>query len=325
MNHRQKLGYMVLFMGVPFTQSSCLSAYEYYNYGNIAYLHENYEVAIDFYTKAINQTPSYRDAYVRRGEVYYTLKRYDAAIADYNRAIEILPLDAASIYVSRAKVYQAKNDHDQAIKDCTTAIGLKPTYLAAYYERSYIYSYIGQHDKAIADCATARSLAPNDALANYNSGLAYESYGGVLFLRGEYDQALPQLTLAIGLYSSALDATRHRDPEDISRFLANTQEARARALLIRAGIYLQRDDMDNAISDISTTIQLEPDNYDALKMRGDLYYLLEQYREAIRDYTRLIELKPTDSVGYSLRGKAYRKAGDQASADADVAIAEQLK
>ena len=58
---------LVLFIGVVVTQSSCLSAYEYYNYGNIAYLHENYEVAIDFYTKAINRTPNYRDAYVGRG------------------------------------------------------------------------------------------------------------------------------------------------------------------------------------------------------------------------------------------------------------------
>ena len=316
---------LVLFMGIVVTQSSCMSAYQHHNYGKLAYLHENYQVAVDFYNKAINQSPNYRDAYVGRGDAYYALKHYNAAIADYNRAIEILPLDAAAIYVSRAEVYHAKNDIDRAIKDCTTAIGLQPTHLKAYYRRSWIYSEIGQHDKAIADCAIARSLAPNDALANYNSGLAYEAYGGALFKIDEFDKALSQFTLAISLYAFAYDAARSDpDAKDMTRFIARAHAARARGHFLRAGVHLQRLDMNNALSDFSTTIQLQPDNHLAWHLRGDLYVMLEQYREAIRDYTRLIELKPTDSVGYSLRGKAHLLAGDQASADADLAIAKQL-
>ena len=316
---------LVLFIGVVVTQSSCLSAYEYYNYGNIAYLHENYEVAIDFYTKAINRTPNYRDAYVRRGEVYYALKQYDAAIADYNRAIQLSPQGAAAIYVSRAEAYHAKNNYDQALEDCTTALELQPDYLGAYYRRSWVYTDLGEYDKAIASSAAARSLAPNDAHVNYRSALAYEVYGDALFKIDEYDKALSQYTLAISLYAFAYDAaTSHPEAKDRTRFIARIQAARARVCFLRAGIYVQRRELDNALSDFSTTIQLDSANYPAFQLRGDLYYALERYREAIRDYTRLIELKPTDSVGYSLRGKAHLLAGDQASAGADLAIAEQL-
>ena len=317
---------LVLFMGVLVTQSSCTYPYSNYLDGQISYLGENYEASIDFYNKAINQAPNYRAAYVGRGEVYHALKQYDAAIADYNRAIQLSsPQGAAAIYVSRAEAYHAKNDYDQALEDCTTALELQPDYLGAYYRRSWVYTDLGEYDKAIASCAAARSLAPNDALANYNSALAYEFYGDALFKIDEYDKALSQYTLAISLYVFAYDAaTSHPEAKDRTRFIAQVQAARARVCLLRAGIYLQRLDMDNALSDFSTTIQLDPANYVAFQLRGDLYYALERYREAIRDYTRLIELKPTDSVGYSLRGKAHLLAGDQASADADLAIAEQL-
>ena len=202
---------------------------------------------------------------------------------------------------------------------------LQPDYFGAYYRRSWVYTDLGEYDKAIASSAAARSLAPNDALANYNSGFAYESYGEALFKIDEYDKALSQYTLAISLYAFAYDAaTSHPEAKDRTRFIAGAQAGRARVCFLRAGIYLQRLDMDNALSDFSTTIQLDSANYLAFQLRGDLYYALERYREAIRDYTRLIELKPTDSVGYSLRGKAHLLAGDQASADADLAIAEQL-
>ena len=317
---------LVLFMGVLVTQSSCTYPYSNYLDGQISYLDENYEAAIDFYNKAINQAPNYRAAYVGRGEVYHALKQYDAAIADYNRAIQLSsPQGAAAIYVSRAEAYHAKNDYDQALEDCTTALELQPDYLGAYYCRFWVYTDLGEYDKAIAACATARSLAPNDALANYNSALAYEFYGDALFKIDEYNKALSQYTLAISLYVFAYDAaTSHPEAKDRTRFIAQVQAGRARVCLLRAGIYLQRLDMDNALSDFSTTIQLDPANYVVFQLRGDLYYALERYREAIRDYTRLIELKPTDSAGYSLRGKAHLLAGDQASADADLAIAEQL-
>ena len=316
---------LVLFMGVLVTQSSCTYPYSNYLHGQISYLDENYEAAIDFYNKAINQAPNYRDAYVGRGEVYYALKQYDAAIADYNRAIQLSPQGAAAIYVSRAEAYHAKNNYDQALEDCTTALELQPDYLGAYYRRSWVYTDLGEYDKAIASSAAARSLAPNDAHVNYRSALAYEVYGDALFKIDEYDKALSQYTLAISLYAFAYDAaTSHPEAKDRTRFIARAQAGRARVCLLRAGIYLQRLDMDNALSDFSTTIQLDPANYVAFQLRGDLYYALERYREAIRDYTRLIELKPTNSVGYSLRGKAHLLAGDQASADADLAIAEQL-
>lgn len=325
---------LVMNVSVLVTQFGCVSPFTKYELGRMSFVFENYENAIKYYTEAIKQKPNYVDAYYDRGQSYYALKKYNNAIADYNMAIELSPQRAPMFYVSRSKVFQAKNDYDQAIKDCTTAIQLNPNYFEAYYQRSRFYSQLGHHDKAIADCTTVRSLAPNDIDANFNSGNAYHLYGEALFKQQNYDAALAQYTLSIQLYSFAKDAAK-RDPNysiiartETSKLIAvkikMIETALAYASFVRGIIYLNKNDTPKAIYDISTTIDLEPDNYNALKRRGDTYFHTENYNRAIMDYTRLIELKPTDSLGYSLRGKVYRQIGDNASADADFAIARQL-
>ena len=57
------------------------------------------------------------------------------------------------------------------------------------------------------------------------------------------------------------------------------------------------------------------------KAYGDLgkakLVLNEDYQGAVTDFTRAIEFNPKDAQLYMLRGMAYRKQGDQESANAD--------
>lgn len=52
---------------------------------------EDYETAIDWYTKAIKLTPDNAIAYYARGTAYYRKGEYENAIADYERALELEP------------------------------------------------------------------------------------------------------------------------------------------------------------------------------------------------------------------------------------------
>ena len=113
-----------------------------------------------------------------------------------------------------------KNDYIRAIGDCTRAIELKPDYADAYCKRSEVYSQQGNHDKAIMDGTTARKLKPDDIDINTCSGTAYHNSGYVLSKKKEYDKALTHLTLAIELYTFAIengklgDAYLTADPAD---------------------------------------------------------------------------------------------------------------
>jgi tetratricopeptide (TPR) repeat protein len=74
----------------------------------------------------------------------------DGAIADFNRAIEIYPKDAAPFY-NRGIARQSKGDLDGAMADFDRTIELDPQNAPAYYNRGNIKKAKGDADGAQAD------------------------------------------------------------------------------------------------------------------------------------------------------------------------------
>jgi len=64
-------------------------------------------------------------AYNGRGNVYYSKRDYDRAIADYTEAIKINPNDAV-LYANRGNAYREKRDYDRAIADYEAALRISP-------------------------------------------------------------------------------------------------------------------------------------------------------------------------------------------------------
>jgi len=78
------------------------------------------------------------EEYYNSGNAYYKQGKYDQAIVEYTKAIEINP-NLAEVYNNRAGVYIHKGNYEQAILDCTKAIELKPNYAYAYNNRATAY------------------------------------------------------------------------------------------------------------------------------------------------------------------------------------------
>ena len=123
--------------------------------------------------------------YVNRGDAYREKGELDAAIADFDQAINLdaqerrrllrprhgLSRQAASstrrspisirrsrsirrirlMYSSRSHAYYEKRDYDRAIADLTQAIRLNPRYTLAIYNRGMAYRAKGEPDRAVPD------------------------------------------------------------------------------------------------------------------------------------------------------------------------------
>jgi Tfp pilus assembly protein PilF/DNA-directed RNA polymerase subunit RPC12/RpoP len=108
-------------------------ARDYNNRGNILDSQGRYDEAIENFTRAIELDPTYALAYFNRGNVYARrLQRYDKALADYNQAIEMSPIDAAA-YTNRGAVYASLERDDEALEDLERAIQLDPDLAGAYF------------------------------------------------------------------------------------------------------------------------------------------------------------------------------------------------
>src|SRR5438552_2741433 len=95
----------------------------------------------------------------------------DGAIADYDRAIQLAPKDAA-IYNNRGLAKQEKGDLDAAIVDFNRAIQLNLKDAVACSNRGNTKRDKGDLDGAIADYNRAIRLDPKYAYAYYDRGLA---------------------------------------------------------------------------------------------------------------------------------------------------------
>jgi tetratricopeptide (TPR) repeat protein len=81
-------------------------------------------------------------------------------------------------------------------------------------------------------------------------------------------------------------------------------------------------DFQNAITQYTKAINLEPDSCDAYYLRGNAYYQQEMYDSAIRDYDMAIQLGSFDADAWYERGKYYHKMKEykMAISDFDMAI-----
>ena len=73
----------------------------------------------------------------------------------------------------------------------------------------------------------------------------------------------------------------------------------------RARCWNKRRDFENALSDASEAIRLEPDDVAAYRTRGWTRNELQQYDKAIADFSQAIRIDPQDAATYNNRGVAW--------------------
>ncbi len=118
---------------------------------------QEFDRAIETFSKAILLRPVRTTAYFWRGEAYFVIGNYDRAISDYDKVIEWNP-DFAGTYNNRGEAYYHKGDYDRAIVDYTKAIELNPDPAATYVLRGQAYLKKDDKERAEADFAKARQL-----------------------------------------------------------------------------------------------------------------------------------------------------------------------
>ncbi|MBD2015204.1 CHAT domain-containing protein [Microcoleus sp. FACHB-53] len=161
-----------------------------------------YQSALQVYTHGtfLNQSEGSSD-YVRaiasRGETYRLVKRYDEALADFDRAIELDP-NYAFAFASRGETYRLLGQYDKALADFDRAIDLDSYYTFALASRGWVYMALNCYNEALADFDRAIELDPNYVFALSNRGEIYR-------LLGHYNEALADFDKAIAVYESALE------------------------------------------------------------------------------------------------------------------------
>ena len=101
--------------------------------------------------------------HVQQGTAYREQGKFDEAIAEYTKAIELDP-DLAVAYNNRGCAYSWNKDYENAMADLSRAIELDPMQASAYLNRGSLYIGQDEEDKAIADLEMVIALAQDPSM-----------------------------------------------------------------------------------------------------------------------------------------------------------------
>ncbi|MFC0435687.1 tetratricopeptide repeat protein [Kutzneria buriramensis] len=247
---------------------------------------KRFDEAIADFNKAVELNPKYQWAFAMRGETYRIMKRFDDAIADFNKAVELNPKYGWA-YGSRGQAYQATGRNDEAIADFTRAIECTPNYAWAFAMRGETYRLMKRYNEALTDFDKAIEHDPMFAWPVVGRGVTHRSLE-------RHEEAIAEFTRAIELF-----------PEYSWAFVE------------RGETYHKTTRTAEAIADFTKAIELTPDYYRAFVRRGRTYGWLGRHEEALADFNKAIELAPESSWAITSRGWTLRQMGQYVRALAD--------
>jgi tetratricopeptide (TPR) repeat protein len=148
-------------------------ATDYHSRGFSYFGKNQYDLAIDDFTKAIKLDPKFLAAHYNRGIAYFELGQYDLSIADFTKAME-LGLKGKGAYYIRGLAYSGNGQYDLSIEDFSKVIELDPQDAIPYNNRGVIYLLKGQYKQTMTDLTRAMELDPKKA-ARYHFYLGFVS------------------------------------------------------------------------------------------------------------------------------------------------------
>jgi len=175
--------------------------------------HGTMDVQIEALGRAIQRAPARADQYVRRGDLYLHHDEWQLALDDYRRAIALDPA-IANLEVHCAKACHGLGRNDAALALLDQAIATDPDSLDARLTRARVRLAVGDVHGSANDYEATLSLAPTSSpdlvIECADAWLQAADDGGVRAL-AVLDHAIEQLGSVATLETAAIQIELQRD------------------------------------------------------------------------------------------------------------------
>ncbi|QLE59498.1 tetratricopeptide repeat protein [Nostoc sp. TCL26-01] len=145
----------------------------------------DFVTAEKYWTEIIENFPTNAGAWSNRGNSRVSQNKLQAALTDYNKAIELAP-NVTDPYLNRGTALEGLGKWEEAIADYNHVLELDPNDAMAYNNRGNAKTGLGKWAEAIVDYKQSFNMAPNFAFARANYALA-------LYETGQTDQAIREM------------------------------------------------------------------------------------------------------------------------------------
>ncbi|MEH2333191.1 tetratricopeptide repeat protein, partial [Nostoc sp.] len=248
------------------------------------------DAAVAAYEKAIQLNPNDATAYYNLGNALRQQKKLDAAVAAYEKAIQLNPNDATAYYNLGITLDDQKK-LDAAVAAYEKAIQLNPNYADAYNNLGNALNHQKKLDAAVSAYEKAIQLNPNYADAYFNLGIALTQQ--------------KKLDAAVAAYEKAIQLK----PNDAYAYYGLGNALR------------EQNKLDAAVTAYQKGIQLNPNYAKAYYNLGIALTQQNKLDAAVAVLQKVIQLNPNDATGYIILGLLLSQ---QNKSDAAVATLQKV-
>lgn len=310
---------LLMLIAAPFTAQSKKEreqAKKLQETANKAYKQENYRVAADIYGQAVALVPNNPNANYHKGFSHFKLKEYDAALSAFALALSqgFTPLE---IYRIRSYVFYEQKNYDAAAADVQRGLTIVPRDLPFLKYLGEINLAKNSIPAALDAFKKAAAIAPNDADIHYHMARIYSATGDTKAQEKAADTALAKGTRNPGEAFNLLGEARQklRNPDgaiDAYQKAINSKPDILSAYLNLAEVFKTENRLDDAVRIANKGLLTVPAGSKAFPNAGNFYTNLSWYHSLSDRHDRAVEAAkaavdnlPNQHRGHSILCRAY--------------------
>ncbi|MBV8841564.1 MAG: tetratricopeptide repeat protein, partial [Bryobacterales bacterium] len=265
------------------------------NRGNALLQLKRYDAALSSFERALAIEPDYVHALYNRGNALWGLARLEEAIASYARVLALKPDYVDALY-NRGNVLLELERYDAAVASYDRALAVKPDFVPVLYNRGNAFLGLKRYDAAVASYDQALAV-------DVDYAEAWNNRANALLELEHYEEAIASCDRALAINfdyaeawnnrGSALAALKRNDEAlaSVDRALAIKSDL-AQALYNRGNALSGLERHDEALASLERAVAIAPDYAEAWNSRGNALLGLKQYEAALASYERALAIKP---------------------------------
>ncbi|HRZ27069.1 MAG TPA: tetratricopeptide repeat protein [Spirochaetota bacterium] len=284
----------------------------------LAYRHnKEYDQAIESAKKSISLRGNDVNTRLLLGNIYFEMNRYEDAINQYRRALDIEP-DNPSVLYNLGAALMKQGDELSALeyfKKAGASDRIGEIAYKAYSRLGVVYTERRVWDLAEKYLKLAVSLRPHDPVGHYNLGIAY-------LRQNRNDEALKEFVqsedltrddqvMLESLGEAFLSMKEYDHSLTAYNKILETSKRNVRILSRIGEIYYEKGELDLALEAYRKITMVEPATENArvayINM-GNIFDDTQQYDAAIEAYQKALSISDRDDGAYYNLGIAYKHA-----------------
>ncbi|MCF6360051.1 MAG: tetratricopeptide repeat protein [Cyclobacteriaceae bacterium] len=136
----------------------------------------DYQQVVDELTALLASDSYNTEALIWLAKAQFKLEQFEEAINNYSKLINLLP-SIADLYSDRGLCHHLAGEHDLALNDFDKAVELEPENAYRYSCRAFVKDYYKDYQGALKDYNKAIEIDPSDAITHNNKGVLEEKLG----------------------------------------------------------------------------------------------------------------------------------------------------